>query len=439
MPRQWPLSIGPPVTTIVGMFAEHAPRIDAGFVLSQPVSSTTPSSGIGADRLLDVHRHQVAVEHRRRLHQRLAERHDRELAREAAGLQHAALDRLGQPAQVHVAVDELRPASCRCRSPAGRETCRRRRRWTSATSGAGTRRGRTDRSRLVPVAAASVHVLVLEDDLGDDPAPVVHERAPPPRSRRSGSGASRSGRGRGRHRRPARRRATRSMPGRRCCRSGSCPCRRTGRRGGSACVPRRRSRAGRPGRPGRQSCVASSTADGHARGLDDEVELGLRRRAVAREDDLGGAEPAARARAPPRARRRRRSATASAARSSAIASAPSVPTPITPTASPGLRARLLEAAQDDRGGLDEHAGVEGDVLGQAVHDLLGHRDELGVATRPREPERLDALAPVRLAAAAAPAAMADDQALADDAVARRARIRRPPRPRRRCPPTRGRG
>jgi hypothetical protein len=37
--------MGPPVTTIVGMFAEHAPRIDAGFVLSQPVSRTTPSRG----------------------------------------------------------------------------------------------------------------------------------------------------------------------------------------------------------------------------------------------------------------------------------------------------------------------------------------------------------------------------------------------------------
>jgi hypothetical protein len=39
------LSIGPPVTTIVGMSAEQAPMIDAGFVLSHPVSRTTPSSG----------------------------------------------------------------------------------------------------------------------------------------------------------------------------------------------------------------------------------------------------------------------------------------------------------------------------------------------------------------------------------------------------------
>jgi hypothetical protein len=65
---------------------------------------------VRADGLLDVHRHQVPVEHRRRLHQGLAERDDGELQREAAGLQHAALDRLGEPAQVDVAVDELAPA-----------------------------------------------------------------------------------------------------------------------------------------------------------------------------------------------------------------------------------------------------------------------------------------------------------------------------------------
>jgi hypothetical protein len=33
------------VTTIDGMFALAAPRTLAGFVLSQPVSRTTPSSG----------------------------------------------------------------------------------------------------------------------------------------------------------------------------------------------------------------------------------------------------------------------------------------------------------------------------------------------------------------------------------------------------------
>ncbi len=84
---------------------------DAGGVrLVAPREEDDAVQRVRADGLLDVHRHQVAVEHRRRLHQRLAERHDRELHREAARLQHAALDRLGEPAQVDVAVDELRPA-----------------------------------------------------------------------------------------------------------------------------------------------------------------------------------------------------------------------------------------------------------------------------------------------------------------------------------------
>src|SRR4029078_5457454 len=48
---------------------------------------------------------------------------------------------------------------------------------------------------------------------------------------------------------------------------------------------------------------------------------------------------------------------------------------------------------------------------------LGDRDELRVATGSREPERLDALAPLRLAPAARRAAMADDHALADPPVA----------------------
>ena len=50
---------------------------------------------VGAQRLLDVHRHEVAPEHRGRLHHRLAERDRRELERQAAGLPDAALDVLG--------------------------------------------------------------------------------------------------------------------------------------------------------------------------------------------------------------------------------------------------------------------------------------------------------------------------------------------------------
>ncbi len=45
-PRNLPLSIAPPETTIVGRSTLHAPMIVDGVVLSQPVSKTTPSSGL---------------------------------------------------------------------------------------------------------------------------------------------------------------------------------------------------------------------------------------------------------------------------------------------------------------------------------------------------------------------------------------------------------
>ena len=64
---------------------------------------------IGADRLLDVHRHQVAEHHRRRPHERLAERDGGELERESARRPDAALDGLGYLAQVRVAVGQLTP------------------------------------------------------------------------------------------------------------------------------------------------------------------------------------------------------------------------------------------------------------------------------------------------------------------------------------------
>ena len=92
------------------MSALAAPMMLAGLVLSHPVRRTTPSSGYDANRLLDVHRHQVPVQHRGRLHERLAEREHRELEREPARLEHAPLDGFREAAQVHVAVDELAPA-----------------------------------------------------------------------------------------------------------------------------------------------------------------------------------------------------------------------------------------------------------------------------------------------------------------------------------------
>ena len=45
LPCHQPFSIGPPDSTIAGMFTVAAAMMQAGAVLSQPVVSTTPSSG----------------------------------------------------------------------------------------------------------------------------------------------------------------------------------------------------------------------------------------------------------------------------------------------------------------------------------------------------------------------------------------------------------
>ncbi len=45
LPFHQPLSIGPPDRTIAGIFTVAAAMMQAGVVLSQPVISTTPSSG----------------------------------------------------------------------------------------------------------------------------------------------------------------------------------------------------------------------------------------------------------------------------------------------------------------------------------------------------------------------------------------------------------
>ncbi len=62
---------------------------------------------VAPDRLLDIHRHQVAQQHRRRLDLRLAERGDRELQRHPARLPDPSLDVLGQLAEVLVARREI--------------------------------------------------------------------------------------------------------------------------------------------------------------------------------------------------------------------------------------------------------------------------------------------------------------------------------------------
>jgi hypothetical protein len=64
---------------------------------------------IGADGLLDVHRHQVAIQHGGGLHVDFAQRNGGELQRETAGGPHPALHRLGHGAQVEIAVVQLAP------------------------------------------------------------------------------------------------------------------------------------------------------------------------------------------------------------------------------------------------------------------------------------------------------------------------------------------
>ena len=61
---------------------------------------------LGADHLLDVHRHQVAELQAGRAEEHLAERDHREFQRQAAGGEHAALHRLEQFGEVAVAVVE---------------------------------------------------------------------------------------------------------------------------------------------------------------------------------------------------------------------------------------------------------------------------------------------------------------------------------------------
>jgi hypothetical protein len=51
---------------------------------------------MAAQQLLRLHRQEIAIEHGRRLDERLGQRHRRQLDRKAAGLQHAALDVLAR-------------------------------------------------------------------------------------------------------------------------------------------------------------------------------------------------------------------------------------------------------------------------------------------------------------------------------------------------------
>ena len=65
--------------------------------------------GIGAQRLLSLHRQKVAIHHRRRLLERLGQRHRRQFDREAARLPHAALHLLDPLLEVGVAGVDVAP------------------------------------------------------------------------------------------------------------------------------------------------------------------------------------------------------------------------------------------------------------------------------------------------------------------------------------------
>ena len=99
-PRNVPVSIGPPGTTTAGRSTEAAAISSDGIVLSQPPSSTTPSIGLARSISSVGHRGHVAPQHRGRADLRLAERHDRQVQRDPAGLVDAVLDALGDLVEV---------------------------------------------------------------------------------------------------------------------------------------------------------------------------------------------------------------------------------------------------------------------------------------------------------------------------------------------------
>ena len=66
LPRYLPESIGPPETPMVGRSTLAAPISSAGVVLSQPIEQHHAVERIAADRFLDVHAGEVAVQHRGR-------------------------------------------------------------------------------------------------------------------------------------------------------------------------------------------------------------------------------------------------------------------------------------------------------------------------------------------------------------------------------------
>ena len=108
-PRQLPRSIGPAGQIdrrqAHGDRAHDQPR--RGLVAAAEQHRAVDR--VRAQQLLGLHRQEVAIEHGRRLDERLGQRDRRQLERKAAGLQHAALHVLGARAQMRVAGVDVAP------------------------------------------------------------------------------------------------------------------------------------------------------------------------------------------------------------------------------------------------------------------------------------------------------------------------------------------
>ena len=143
-PRQSPRSIGPAGRKIAGRFMLIAPISNAGRRLVAAAHQHGAVRRIRAQQLLGLHRQQVAIEHRRRLLERLGQRDRRHLDRKSARLPDAALHFLGALAEMRVARVDVAPRvddrdhrlaevircanspSARCASDGRTSACRRR-------------------------------------------------------------------------------------------------------------------------------------------------------------------------------------------------------------------------------------------------------------------------------------------------------------------------
>ena len=108
-PFQSPRSIGPAGMKMAGRFMESAPINKPGGGLVAAAHEHRAVGGIGAKQFLGLHGEEVAIEHRRRLLERLGEAHRRHLDRKAAGLPDAALHLLGALAEMAMAGIDVAP------------------------------------------------------------------------------------------------------------------------------------------------------------------------------------------------------------------------------------------------------------------------------------------------------------------------------------------